>query len=197
MSRFLTRFWAHLTLTPHRLQRLQMAAISSAVACVLLLGIGFTQLNRVRQETESYRAEVLAPPAQPELPIEEQQLLEAVQKIAAQLSSTPNAQAFAISRLSQIAQQQGLTVTGVETSEPPGASSLPNTSGEWNARLLRFRLSGSSQQIVRWLQSLEAVPLVIKPTGVQVSADSGGSKGVSAVIEMEILLPPAQGGPGR
>jgi len=47
------------------------------------------------------------------------------------------------------------------------------------------------------LQSLEATPLVIKLTGVQISADPSAGKGVSAVVEMEILLPPVQGGAAR
>ncbi len=191
MSRLLTRFWAYLTLTPHRLRRLQTLALSSATACALLLGIGGTQLNRIRAEADSYRASVLAPSTQPELPLEEQALLGTVQQIAAQLTSTPNAQAFAISRLTQMAQQQGLLVAGVETSDLPGATSgATNASGEWSPRLLRFRLNGSSQQVMRWLQSLEAVPLVTKLTGVQISTDTGEGKGISAVVEMEILLPP-------
>lgn len=196
MSRLLTRFWTQLALTPHRLRRLQTVAIGSAAACVLLLGIGFVQLNRIRAEAQSYRALVLAPPTQPELPLEEQVLLEQAQKIAAQLTSVPNAQAFAISQLSQIAQRQGLIVTGVETSEQPSADTVSAPS-EWSTRLLRFRLSGSSQQVLRWLQSLEATPLVIKLTGVQISADPSAGKGVSAVVEMEILLPPVQGGAAR
>ena len=196
MNRLLTRFWAQLALTPHRLQRLQTVAIGSAIACVLLLGVGFSQLNRIRAEAQSYRASVLAPPVQPELPLEEQMLLENVQKIAAQLTSVPNAQAFAISQLTQTAQQQGLIVTGVETSESPNAD-VSGVPGEWRTRLLRFRLSGSSSQVLRWLQSLEAIPLVIKVTGVQVSADSSGGRGVSAVVEMELLLPPTQGGATR
>lgn len=197
MSRWLTRFWAQLTLTPDRLRRLQIAAIGSAVASVLLLSIGWMRLTRVRAEAEAYRASVLAPPAQPELPLEERMLLETVQKIAAQLTSVPNAQAFAISQLSRVAQQQGLIVTGVETTEQPGAPNTPNSTSDWQTRLLRFRLNGSSSQVLRWLQSLEGMPLVIKLTGVQISADSSASKGVSAVVEMEILLPPVQGGTQR
>ncbi|MEN3000324.1 MAG: hypothetical protein ABDI19_00585 [Armatimonadota bacterium] len=197
MSRALTRFWAHLQMSPQRLKRLQTLAIGSGVACIILLSLGFAQLNRVRAEIESYRAAVLAPTTQSELPLKEQQLIEAVHQIAVQLTSVPNAQAFAISRLSQIAQQQGLLVTGVETSEMPGASPVSSAPGEWQTRLLRFRLSGSSQQVLRWLQSLEAVPLVIKLTGVQLSADSSEGRGVSAVVEMEILLPSAEGGAPR
>ena len=169
----------------------------STVFCILVLGVGFLQLGRIRAEAEAFRASVLAPPTEPEMPLEEQSLLEAVQRIAVQLTSVPNAQAFAISQLSQSAQHQGLTVAGVETSEPPGASVNPHPPSEWRARLLRFRLNGSSQQVLRWLQGLEAVPLVIKLTGVQISADTSAGKGVDAVVEMEILLPPVQGGAPR
>jgi hypothetical protein len=197
MSRWVARLWARIALSPRWLQRLQLAAIISAVLCLLLLGVGFSQLNRVRKEAESYRAAVLAPPEQPELAPEEALLLETVQKIAAQLTSVPNAQAFTISQISQRAQQHGLSIAGVETSEPPGGSGAPSDPSGWSTRLLRFRVNGSSQQILRWLQKLETAPLVITLTGVQLTADSGAEKGVSAVVEMEVLLPPAGGGRPR
>jgi hypothetical protein len=113
------------------------------------------------------------------------------------LTSVPNAQAFTISQISQRAQQHGLSIAGVETSEPPGGSGAPSDPSGWSTRLLRFRVNGSSQQILRWLQNLETAPLVITLTGVQLTADSGVEKGVSAVVEMEVLLPPAGGGMPR
>jgi hypothetical protein len=166
VNRFLTRFWAQLALTPQRLRRLQMAAILSAATCVLLVSV-------------------------PALPPEEQELLKTIEQIAAQLTSVPNAQAFVISLLSGIAQRQGLSVVGVETSEPPNEPATSSSPSEWKSRLLRFRLNGSSSQVLHWLQSLESVPLVVKLTGVQITADAGEGKGVSAVVEMEVQLPPS------
>ncbi len=194
MNRALTRFWAQLVLAPQRLRQLQMIAIGCAVASTLLLGVGFVQLNRIRAEADSYRAEALAPAEQDQLPPEQQERLKEIQQIAATLTSTPNAQAFAISRLSQIAQRQGLTLTGVETADAPDSAGQGASNSEWHARLLRFRVSGPSQQVLRWLQSLEAVPLVIKLTGVQISADINARGNVNAVVEMELLLPPSRGG---
>ncbi len=197
MSRTLTRLWAQLILTPQRLRHLQMAALISAISSVLLLGVGLTQLNRIRADAEAYRAAALNPPEQPILPPEEQELLKTIEQVAAQLTSVPNAQAFVISQLSHRATQHGLTVVGVETSEPPGEPAPSGSPSEWKPRLLRFRLSGSSQQVLHWLQSLESVPLVVKLTGVQITADAGERKGVSAVVEMEVQLPPMQGGGRR
>ncbi len=194
MNRALTRFWAQLVLAPQRLRQLQRIAIGCAVVSTLLLGIGFVQLNRIRTEADSYRAEALMPAEQNQLPPEKQAVLKEIQQIAATLTSTPNAQAFAISRLSQIAYRQGLTLTGVETADAPNSSGQSTNNSEWHARLLRFRVSGSSQQVLRWLQSLEAVPLVIRLTGVQIAADTNALKGVNAVVEMELLLPPSRGG---
>jgi hypothetical protein len=191
MSRALTRLWAQLILTPQRLRHLQMAALISAITSVLLLGVGLTQLNRIRADAESYRAAALNPPEQPTLPPEEQELIKTIEQIAAQLTSVPNAQAFVISQLSHRATQQGLSVVGVETSEPPGEPAPSGSPTEWKSRLLRFRLSGSSQQMLHWLQSLEGVPLVVKLTGVQITANTGEQKGVSAVVEMEVQLPPS------
>jgi hypothetical protein len=191
VNRFLTRFWAQLALTPQRLRRLQMAAILSAATCVLLVSVGFMQLSRIRTEAEAYRAAVLNPPDQSTLPPEEQELLKTIEQIAAQLTSVPNAQAFVISLLSGIAQRQGLNVVGVETSEPPNEPATSSSPSEWKSRLLRFRLNGSSSQVLHWLQSLESVPLVVKLTGVQITADAGEGKGVSAVVEMEVQLPPS------
>jgi len=191
MSRTLTRLWAQLILTPQRLRHLQMAALISAISSVLLLGIGLTQLNRIRADAEAYCAAALTPPEQPALPPEEQELLKTIEQIAAQLTSVPNAQAFVISLLSGIAQRQGLSVVGVETSEPPNEPATSSSPSEWKSRLLRFRLNGSSSQVLHWLQSLESVPLVVKLTGVQITADAGEGKGVSAVVEMEVQLPPS------
>jgi hypothetical protein len=191
VNRFLTRFWAQLALTPQRLRRLQMAAILSAATCVLLVSVGFMQLSRIRTEAEAYRAAVLNPPDQSTLPPEEQELLKTIEQIAAQLTSVPNAQAFVISQLSRRAAQQGLSIIGVETAEPPSESSPSGSPSEWKARLLRFRLNGSSQQVLHWLQSLESAPLVVKLTGVQLTADANKRTGVSAVVEMEVQLPPA------
>jgi hypothetical protein len=190
VNRFLTRFWAQLALTPQWLRRLQMAAILSAATCVLLVSVGFMQLSRIRTEAEAYRAAVLNPPDQSTLPPEEQELLKTIEQIAAQLTSVPNAQAFVISQLSRRAAQQGLSIIGVETAEPPGESSPSGSPSEWKARLLRFRLNGSSQQVLHWLQSLESAPLVVKLTGVQLTADANKRTGVSAVVEMEVQLPP-------
>jgi len=197
MSRTLTRLWAQLILTPQRLRHLQMAALISAISSVLLLGVGLTQLNRIRADAEAYRAAALNPPEQPTLPPEEQELLKTIEQVAAQLTSVPNAQAFVISQLSHRATQHALTVIGVETSEPPGESAPSGSPSNWKPRLLRFRLNGSSQQVLHWLQSLESVPLVVKLTGVQITANSGEEKGVSAVVEMEVQLPPMQGGGRR
>jgi hypothetical protein len=191
MSRLLIRFWAQLILTPQRLRQLRMAALISAIICVLLLGVGFTQLNRIRADAESYRAAALNPSELPTLPPEEQELLKTIEQVAAQLTSVPNAQAFVISQLSRRAYQHGLSVVGVETSELPGEPAPSSSPSEWRSRLLRFRLSGSSQQVLHWLQSLEGVPLVVKLTGVQITANTGEGKGVSAVVEMEVQLPPS------
>jgi hypothetical protein len=112
-----------------------MAAHSQrCITCVLLRG-------RRIDAAEPYsgrggglsRRRVLNPPEQPTLPPEEQELLKTIEQIAAQLTSVPNAQAFVISQLSRRAAQQGLSVVGVETAEPPGEASpigQPQLSGK-------------------------------------------------------------------
>lgn len=180
------RFWAQLALNPSMLNRLQKVGLGLTVLAIAIWAITLMTLQRVHAEIQDLRHQVLNPPEQNTLPPEEEVLLQEIATIAQQVRNAPNPQAYAISVLSQLAQQQGLTVNSVESGEVLDASPIE---GGWKPRLLRFQLQGSSIQVIAWLTQLERVRLVTKARGVQITT-MGAQKGrLSAVVEMEVLLP--------
>lgn len=181
-----TRLWAMLALNPTLTARFQKVGVALAVMAIAVWAIALTTIQRVHAEIQSLRHQVLNPPEQNTIPPEEEAFLQEIATTAQQVRDAPNPQAYAISSLSQSAQQQGLTVISVESSEVIDA---PPVEGGWKPRLLRFQLQGSSIQVMAWLTQLERVRLVTKVRGVQITT-TGTQKGrLSAVVEMEVLLP--------
>lgn len=183
----LTRLWAYFATNPQQLHKLRTVALATAgivgVLCVSALLI----LNRIHTRIQSYRAQALTPQQTPSLSPEEEILHTQINAIYEQVSQVPNPQAYAISQLNTLAQQHQLSVLSVETSDVPDAEP---TSNGWLPRLIRFRLSGSSSQLVSWLTQLERVPLVLKTRGVQIGQNTA-KEGVEATVEVEVLLPQA------
>ncbi|CUU37250.1 MAG: hypothetical protein K6U12_09355 [Armatimonadetes bacterium] len=182
----LTRLWARLALDPTSFMRVRKGAVAAGVLTGVVWGAGFYTLQRVNQETESLRAQVLTPQQEQSLPPEEEALYREIATIAEKVLQAPNPQSYAIGLLSQSAQQQGLSVMSVESSEVMDSAPVE---GGWKPRLLRFQLQGSTAQAMGWLMQLERVPLVVKLRGVQMSSAGSQNGRLQMVVEMEVLLP--------
>ncbi len=182
----LHRLWAHFAVNPTRLNRLRTVALGMAVISGGTSGVSIVLMSRINRQVDTYRAQALAPREVPTLSPEEEALYAELTAIYEGATQSANPQAYAISMLNDLAQREQLSVLAVETGEVPDDEPTPNG---WRARLLRFRLAGSSAQLIRWLVQIERVPLVIKMQGVQMEVRAG-TKGVSATAELEVLLPP-------
>lgn len=182
----LTRLWARLALDSVWLTRVRKGAVGMGVLAGIAWGAGLYTLQRINQETERLRAQVLTPQQEQSLPPEEEALYQEIATIAEKVQQAPNPQSYAIGLLSQSAQQQGLSVMSVESSEVMDA---PPGEGGWKPRLLRFQLQGSTAQAMGWLMQLERIPLVVKLRGVQMSSAGSQNGRLQVVVEMEVLLP--------
>ncbi len=181
------RFWAYFATNPQRLHQLRTVALATAGVMGVLSVSGLVILNRVHTRIQTYRAQALAPQEIPSLSPEEEALHSQISAIYEQITQVPNPQAYAIGRLNALAQQYQLNVLSVETSDVPDAEP---TSNGWLPRLIRFRLAGSSVQLVNWLIQLERVPLILKTRGVQMGQNPA-KEGVEATVEVEVVLPQA------
>ncbi len=182
----LTRLWARLVLDSAWLARVRKGAVGIGLLAGIVWGSGVYTLQRISQETASLRAQVLTPQQEQSLSPEEEALYQEIATIAEKVQQAPNPQSYAIGLLSQSAQQQGLSVMSVESSEVMDA---PPVEGGWKPRLLRFQLQGSTAQTMGWLMQLERIPLVVKLRGVQMSSAGSQNGRLQVVVEMEVLLP--------
>lgn len=182
----LTRLWARLVLNPTALARIKKLAIGLTITATGIWGAGMVTLQRLGEETAALREQVLNPPQQNTLPPDEIAFHQEIVAIAEQVRRAPNPQAYAISLLSQSAQQHGLSVMSVESSEVMDA---PPIEGGWKPRNLRFQLRGNTAQTTAWLTQLERLPLIVKLCGIQISADTATKGALQVVVEMEVLLP--------
>lgn len=183
----LARLWAHFATNPQRLNRLRTVALATAGVVGVLSVSGLVVLNRVHARIRTYQAQALAPQETPSLSPEEEALHAQINAIYERVSQASNPQAYAISQLHTLAHHQQLSVLSVETSDIADAEPTPNG---WLPRLIRFRLAGSSIQLVNWLMQLERVPLVLKISGVQMGQNTAKT-GVEATVEVEVVLPQA------
>lgn len=182
----LTRLWARLVLNPTALARIKKLAIGLTLASTGIWGAGMVTLRRLGEETTALREQVLNPPQQNTLPPDEIAFHQEIVSIAEQVRRAPNPQAYAISLLSQSAQQHGLSVMSVESTEVMDA---PPIEGGWKPRNLRFQLQGNTAQTTAWLTQLERLPLIVKLRGIQISAATATKGVLQVVVEMEVLLP--------
>lgn len=182
----LTRLWARLVLNPTALARIKKLAIGLTITATGIWGAGMVTLQRLGEETAALREQVLNPPQQNTLPPDEIAFHQEIVAIAEQVRRAPNPQAYAISLLSQSAQQHGLSVMSVESSEVMDA---PPIEGGWKPRNLRLQLRGNTAQTTAWLTQLERLPLIVKLRGIQISADTATKGALQVVVEMEVLLP--------
>ncbi|MER3559481.1 MAG: hypothetical protein C4336_08630 [Armatimonadota bacterium] len=153
---------------------------------MVIWSAGMVTLRRLGEETTALREQVLNPPQQNTLPPDEVAFHQEIAAIAEQVRRALNPQAYAISLLSQSAQQHGLSVMSVESSEVMDA---PPVEGGWKPRNLRFQLQGNTAQTTTWLTQLERVPLIVKLCGIQIRADTTTKGALQVVVEMEVLLP--------
>lgn len=183
------RVWARLSYESGWLRKLRyLAALTLGVGMLAMLMTGM-KLQNLNAEADYYKKQALIPPAEPALSPEEEASQRETAAIIQRYEKAANPKSFAVGLLSLSAQQYRLQVNAIEISEQVEESLEESL---WKPRLFRLRLNGKASDLQMWLELLEKLPIIIAPSGLQVTrkvVQEQSSSSLEIILECQVWLP--------